>query len=131
MHIYKKQILEHHLDTFGHVNNATYLEIYEEARWDLIESQGYGISYIKEKHEGPVILEATVKYKKELINRENIKIETTYGGELNPLVMIINQKMIKENNEIASEASFCVGVMNLAKRKLVRPPEYWVNAIKN
>ena len=29
---YDKTILEQHLDTFGHVNNAVYLSLYEEAR---------------------------------------------------------------------------------------------------
>ena len=33
---YEKTILEQHLDTFGHVNNAAYLVLYEEARWDFI-----------------------------------------------------------------------------------------------
>ncbi len=32
-HEYHLLILEKHLDTFGHVNNASYLEILEEARW--------------------------------------------------------------------------------------------------
>jgi len=27
---YQKEILEQHLDTFGHVNNAVYLSLYEE-----------------------------------------------------------------------------------------------------
>ena len=32
MHTYKLRIIETHLDMFGHVNNATYLQIFEEAR---------------------------------------------------------------------------------------------------
>lgn len=33
IHEYPVVIREHHLDTFGHVNNAAYLDILEEARW--------------------------------------------------------------------------------------------------
>ena len=39
VHEYALVIREQHLDTFGHVNNAKYLEILEEARWDLITAQ--------------------------------------------------------------------------------------------
>ena len=34
--IYHTQIKEKDLDTLGHVNNAKYLELFEEARWDFI-----------------------------------------------------------------------------------------------
>ena len=37
---YEMLIKEKHLDTFGHVNNATYFELLEEARWDFITNNG-------------------------------------------------------------------------------------------
>ena len=43
---YPLVILERHLDMLGHVNNATYLEIFEEARWDFIERRGHGLKNI-------------------------------------------------------------------------------------
>ena len=33
MFSYKVKIRESHLDTLGHVNNAVYLVLFEEARW--------------------------------------------------------------------------------------------------
>ena len=33
---YELVIKECHLDSFGHVNNAIYVQLYEEARWDFI-----------------------------------------------------------------------------------------------
>ena len=41
-------IREEHLDTFGHVNNARYLEIFEQARWDFITDNGFGLDYIEQ-----------------------------------------------------------------------------------
>ena len=35
------QIKENHLDGFGHVNNAIYLQFFEEARWEMITQGGY------------------------------------------------------------------------------------------
>ncbi len=40
---YDVLILESHLDTFGHVNNAAYLTLFEESRWDFITKNGYGL----------------------------------------------------------------------------------------
>ena len=39
-------IKEMDLDTFGHVNNARYLTLFEDARWDLITKNGYGLKKI-------------------------------------------------------------------------------------
>jgi len=122
---YRFQVLEKHLDTFGHVNNAQYLVLYEEARWDLIENNGFGINRIKAEAAGPVLLEATVKFKRELKNREWIRIQS-FAGEMNGKLMVINQQMVKPDGKIASEASFTVGFMDLKERRLIVPPDDWL-----
>ena len=73
---YKIQILEHHLDSFGHVNNAKYLELYEQARWDFITKNGYGIDKIIQEKKGPVILDVNCRFKSEILNRETITIKS-------------------------------------------------------
>jgi len=117
-------VKEFHLDTFGHVNNAQYLALYEEARWDFITANGFGLDRIKNEKAGPVLLETTVKFKRELVNREWITIQSS-PGEVNGKFMVINQVMIKGDGKIASEASFTVGFMDLKERKLVVPPPDW------
>ena len=81
-------IKEHHLDTFGHVNNATYLQIFEQIRWDILESRGYGLGRIQETGLGPTILEINIRFKRELRNREKIKIETQYSHTKGKLFFI-------------------------------------------
>ena len=73
---YQIVIKEHHLDTFSHVNNATYLELLEEARWEFLSSQGYGLKAIHELGMGPVVLECNIKFIKELRLRQTIVIES-------------------------------------------------------
>ena len=63
-------IKEHHLDTFGHVNNATYLQILEQARWELLNTHGFGLETIQRLQLGPVILECNIKFIRELLLRE-------------------------------------------------------------
>lgn len=124
---YRVQVKEFHLDTFGHVNNAMYLTLYEEARWDFITAHNFGLERIKAEKMGPVIIEAHVKYKRELVNREWIHIQSA-PGEINGKIMEINQQMMKADGKIASEARFVIGFMDLKERKLVAPPPDWRRA---
>lgn len=127
---YELTILEHHLDTFGHVNNAVYLSLYEEARWDFITKNGLGINQIMESKIGPVLLDLNLTFKSELNNREKIKIISKARPEMrNKFVMVIDQKMVKENGKIASTITLSVGLMDLNLRKLITPNKEWFMAL--
>lgn len=126
---YVLEIKESHLDTFGHVNNATYLALYEEARWDFITQRGYGLPEILEKKVGPVLLDAHIKFKKELTNREKITIKSRSLEMSHGLIMTMHQDMIKENGDIASTLDIKVGLMDTQKRKLIPPTKEWLHAI--
>ncbi|MFZ4714045.1 MAG: acyl-CoA thioesterase [Bacteriovoracaceae bacterium] len=125
---YQLQIKEQHLDSFGHVNNAVYLELYEEARWDFITQNGFGLKHIQETQKGPVVLEVNVKYKRELKNRETITI-TSKTVEIKGKIMNLYQEIIKQDGKVASVATFTVGFMDLRERALINPDPSWLKAI--
>lgn len=125
---YKLQILEKHLDSFGHVNNAVYLELLEEARWDFITSNGYGLERVKSEKKGPVVLEINMKFRKELLNREHVVIESTPIGKASK-IMQIEQKILKDNGDVAFIGLLTVGFMDLKLRKLIELPDDWKKAI--
>jgi len=125
--LYPLTIKEAHLDTFGHVNNATYLTLFEEARWEFITTNGYGLEKIKETGLGPTILDIKIRYLKELRLREKIMIETktlSYTKKIGKLV----QQMLR-GDEICCTAEFTVGLFSLKERKLVVPTPEWLKAI--
>lgn len=127
---YELTILEHHLDTFGHVNNAVYLQLYEQARWDFITKNDLGMREILEKKIGPVLLDLHLTFKSELKNRETIKIVSQARPEMrNKFVMILDQKMIREDGKVASTLTISVGMMDLEARKLISPNEQWLKAL--
>lgn len=125
---YKLQILENHLDFFGHVNNAVYLELYEQARWDFISNHGYGLKDIMQKQQGPVILDVHCRFRRELKNREVITIKSK-TLEVKGKISKMKQEMIKEDGTVASDAVFTFGFMDLKLRKLVDSPKEWLIAI--
>lgn len=127
-HIYETTIVEHHLDTFGHVNNATYLEILEDARWDLITSRGFGLETIKEKRVGPTILEINIQFRRELKNREKIRIETqceSYEGRIGVIV----QTIFNQAGQEACIAKLTIGLFDVVARKLILPTPEWLRAV--
>lgn len=125
---YKLLIRETHLDSYGHVNNATYLAMYEEARWELVTSRGYGYQKVHQSAQGPVILEVNLKFQKELRLREEITITTElleYPGKVGRL----KQQMVKADGTVASEAVFVFGLFDLKARKMIDPTPEWKKAI--
>ena len=126
--VYDVLIREYHLDSFNHVNNAAYMVLFEEARWEWITQNGYDLRFIQQTKQGPVVLECTVKFKKELTLREKIRITTEmtdYRGKIGHCA----QKMLKEDGSVAAEAVFVVGLFDLQTRRLLDPTDAWKKAI--
>jgi thioesterase-3 len=128
IHEYPLVIHEHHLDTFGHVNNAAYLEILEEARWDLVTRNGYGLDEVHRLKVGPVVLEARLRFVREIRNRQPVTIRTwleAYAGKIGTL----KQEIRDETDELCTEARFTIGLFDMATRRLVRPTPEWTLAL--
>jgi YbgC/YbaW family acyl-CoA thioester hydrolase len=128
--VFQKTILisEAHLDSFGHLNNARYLELFEQARWDLITEGGFGMDTISKKRMGPTILGVEMKFLRELAPREAVVIRSellSYERKVGRM----RQAMIKSNGEVACEATFTFGLFDLDKRKLIEPTPEWAHAV--
>ena len=109
-----------HLDDYGHVNHAAYLELFEEARWDYLAKRGYARSWVVENQKGPVVLEANIKYRKEVLPEEIVHIETELLAHDKPILMNAHQKMYKADGKtLAAEIDLLFGMMDLQKRRLM------------
>lgn len=127
-HQYEILIRENHIDTMGHVNNATYLQLFEEARWELLTQRNYGIKEIQKSKMGPVILEINLKFHKEIQLREKIRIETEtlqYEGKIGTL----SQKMFNTDQKLACEAKMVFALFDMSARKLTLPTPEWLYGI--
>jgi YbgC/YbaW family acyl-CoA thioester hydrolase len=127
VYTYSVLIKEVYLDFYGHVNNAMYLTLFEEARWEFVTQNGYGVGKIKETGLGPVILGVTIQYLKEIHLREKILIQTqmmSYDRKIGRLM----QKMMREE-EVCCTAEFTLGLFSMQERKLVIPTSDWLKAI--
>ena len=124
---YPTVIKEVYLDSFGHMNNAAYLTLFEEARWELITERGFGLKTIMEKRLGPVMLEIHVRFQKELRVRDEIVIETActaYEGKIARLTQVM-----KRGAESCCTATVTMGLFDLQERRLVAPTPEWLQAV--
>lgn len=139
---YEKTILEHHLDTLGHVNNSKYLEIFEEARWDLSTKAGFGLKTFQKIKKGPIVLSLTLDFKKEIMNRQKILIVTQVKEiSKNYKFITLDQKIYdytdwyiaKSQNLEASfytELEVKTACFDLESRKLIPPTKQWLKALE-
>jgi YbgC/YbaW family acyl-CoA thioester hydrolase len=128
VHEYRLLILERHLDSYGHVNNAAYLEILEEARWDLITRNGYGLDEVHRRKVGPVVLDVHMRFVRELRNRQEITIRSwvaSYSGKVGRFA----QQILDASGAMRCEAQFTIGLFDLAARRLIRPTAEWMRGL--
>ena len=128
-HVIQLKVPQAYIDVFGHLNHAKYLDLFEEARWDLISSHGYGLKEIQTHRKGPVILEASIRYKKELKAFEKITI-FTYAQKPTKKIGKIYQEMKNDaTGEVCATIDLLYGLMDLNLRKLIQPTSEWVKGI--
>jgi acyl-CoA thioester hydrolase len=128
--VFEKTIVisEAHLDSFKHLNHARYLEIFEQARWDLITENGFGFDTIEKTQTGPTILGVEMKFLKELHPRETVVIRSelvSYERKIGKM----RQVMIKANGESACDAIITFGLFDIVQRKLIEPTPEWARAV--
>lgn len=126
--VYEVTVLERHLDSLGHMNNGAYVQLFEEARWDLITAGGWGMDTVKRTGLSPVILDMQLRFRREILNRERVRIETKclkYVGK----VAKLEQVMKNAAGEAACEAVFSFALFNLKIRRLESPTPEWLRAV--
>jgi len=65
----------YHLDVYGHVNNARYLEFLEEARWRFFAEKGV-IKKITGEALGMVVVNININYRRAALIHEELEIAT-------------------------------------------------------
>ena len=71
-----------------------------------------------------------MSFRKEVLNREALLIQSEFLGFKNSLIGSFKQKMIKSNKKIASILSIDIGFMDLKERKLMNFPKNWVYMVE-
>jgi acyl-CoA thioester hydrolase len=108
-------------DVQGHLNQAVYLNYAEHARWSLLQAAGISQSALVSSGVGPVALETTIRYERELLAGDEAMVTCAFawgGGK----TFRIEQAVVKTDGTVAAEISAVGGILDLEKRRLVADP---------
>ncbi|KUH38770.1 MULTISPECIES: acyl-CoA thioesterase [Streptomyces] len=108
-------------DTQGHLNQSVYLQYAEHARWSLLQEAGIRQGDLLGKGLGPVALEVTVRYLRELRAGDEVRVSCAFlwgAGK----TFRIEQTIRKADGTVAAEVTGVGGLMDLDARRLVADP---------
>ncbi|WP_405783579.1 acyl-CoA thioesterase [Streptomyces sp. NBC_00859] len=108
-------------DTQGHLNQSVYLQYAEHARWAILQDSGIKQNDLREKGIGPVALETTIRYKRELVAGDQVDVSCSFVWS-DGKTFRIEQTIRKTDGTLAAELTSVGGLLDLKLRKLVTGP---------
>ncbi|KDN78535.1 thioesterase [Streptomyces olindensis] len=108
-------------DVQGHLNQAVYLNYAEHARWSLLQAAGISQSALIGSGVGPVALETTIRYLRELLAGDEVRVTCAFAWG-DGKTFRIEQSVVKADGTVAAEITAVGGILDLEKRRLVTDP---------
>ncbi len=102
------KIRGYHEDRFGHVNNARYLELLEEARWAHLEERGLDISFLEDRGVFPVVVRLAISYRRPASVGDTLNITTRVSGGSRRKVVLAQEARLAPSDEVSVEAELTV-----------------------
>ncbi|HOX42638.1 MAG TPA: thioesterase family protein [Myxococcota bacterium] len=110
------------VDTFGHLNHAVYLEIFEWARWEWAAAEGMGLDrLVAEERTAPAVLHVDLSFLKELRMHEAVRVRT-WVQALESVKGVIGQEMVKADGAVAARLWLTFTMFHLDRRRAVALP---------
>ncbi|MBA0054227.1 acyl-CoA thioesterase [Streptomyces sp. AJS327] len=108
-------------DAQGHLNQSVYLQYAEHARWTMLERAGIRQQDMLKAGVGPVALENTVRYQRELRAGDEVDIRCGFAWGTGRSFRV-EQVFWRPDGIQAAEVHGVVAVFDLAERQLVTDP---------
>jgi acyl-CoA thioester hydrolase len=110
------------LDGQGHVNSAVYHQYAEHARWCFLAAAGIDHAALLASGVGPVFLESTIRYRRELSAGDRIDVSCELRDRGDGRTFLIPQRIQLTDGTLAAELESVCGLVDLRRRKLVADP---------
>ncbi len=121
---YETVVKESMVDAMGHLNHASYLTVFEEARWDICHAQNMTIEKMQERGIGLVVIEAHIQYRREVRAGDRLLIKTRcMDVERKP--WRVEQTMENAEGALCSTVQIKGGMFDLKERKMLLADSEW------
>lgn len=124
---YKLSVRGYELDSYGHVNNAVYLNYFEQARWEIFRQLDL-INYFRNNHLLLVVTEMQVRYSREarlfdeLIIRTKVEKEAPY--------LVFSHKMFLGGSKVKVCSATVKTLLTDKKKLTIDIPEDFLTKLK-
>lgn len=88
------------LDPYGHVNHAVYLNYFEVARIELLDSLGWGLSRLQELGYHLVVVEAALSFRAPAVAGDRLTVHSQLG-ELKRATAVWHQQIVRHRDDQA------------------------------
>ncbi|HDJ28478.1 MAG TPA: acyl-CoA thioesterase [Proteobacteria bacterium] len=113
-----------HIDMFGHVNNARYIEFLEWDRVQMTADQGIDLLAMAAEGLGPAVVRMEINYRLEARMGEVLLLDSQPIELKNDKVGVIKQTVTnKKSGKIICDAMVTFVMIDLRQRKSVPMPE--------
>lgn len=100
---YQRKIFGYECDVYGHLNNANYLHLLEEARSDALEKVGFPVRKFREMGIHIYLTQASIKFKRGVELEDTVTIESKYE-KFNRLMSTWDQVIYNSRGEVCAVA---------------------------
>lgn len=113
------RVRNYHLDGYGHVNNARYLEFLEEAHWTFFEEHG-----LLSEIDGLmlVVVRTDIRYRRAAVDGDILRFEGRLK-ELTSRHIILTQNIVLPSGKNAVEAESTLMVVSAESGRSISIPE--------
>lgn len=115
-HLTHIKVRGYHLDLYGHVNNARYLEFLEEARWALLEESGSTGLFV-DQGLGFSIVNININYRRPAYIGEILEIESSLASIGNRSAKIHQEVRLKGSGTPVADADVTFVVVDAQEGK--------------
>jgi thioesterase III len=123
------KVRNYHLDRFGHVNNARYLEFLEEGRWTHSE-ENHLIEMYKKNSISHAAVNININYRKSAIEGDILFVETDVKERSDRSVTMHQIVLVKGTGTLIADATVTIVFMNAKTGKVISTDElagFWAD----
>lgn len=118
MHHTPIKVRGYHLDLYGHVNNARYLEFLEEARWAYFEAT-HGLAWFTESGLAFVVVNININYRRPAFMNEQLVVHTGVKSLSNRSAVIHQRITLDDMSTVVSEADITFVLFDEKQNKAI------------
>jgi acyl-CoA thioester hydrolase len=120
------------MDFNSHMRNTAYLDKSADIRMMYFSENGFPMAEFMRLRIGPVIMKDEVEYFREVPLLEPLKVTLSQAGLAeNGSRFLIRNEIYRSDEKLAARVTSAGGWLDLAKRKLVLPPEALFKAMQS